>query len=120
MAVSVPPIPRGRAGEATPMAPQPADWDVRHVGFHDVLSALNPLQYLPGVGMIYPAVSGDEIHPALKIAVAGAASFLIGGPIGLVAAMIGAVAIEVAHGTPHDAAHWQEAASAYGRAARAA
>ena len=120
MAVSVTPITRGRAGEATPLAPQPADWDISHVGFHDVLSALNPLQYLPGVGMIYPELTGDYVHPALKIAVAGAASFLIGGPIGLVAAMIGAVVMEVAHSSPHDAAHWQEAAAAYGHAGRAA
>lgn len=68
------------AGPAGPGAwPQPAD-----VPAGKVLSALNPLQHLPVVGMIYRAATGDEIPPALKIA--GSAVF--GGPVGAFGSML--------------------------------
>src|ERR1700753_2158678 len=52
------------------------------VSFRDVLSALNPLQYLPVVGTIYRAVTGDQIPEALRRIGSVIASGLIGGPIG--------------------------------------
>ena len=58
------------------------------MSFDDVLHAMNPLQHVPGVGMIYRAATGDEIKPPLKILGAG----LLGGPLGVLgAALIGMV-----------------------------
>ena len=109
-------------GRTTPQGPPtvaPEGWDPSHVTFHDALSALNPLQYLPVVGTIYREATGDSVNPALRIAVAGAAGLLLG-PLGLVAAMIGAAADEIAHGgeTGGSAARWAAATQSY-RAARA-
>jgi len=61
-------------------APQPP---AAHLRFADVLSALNPLQYLPVVGTIYRAVTGDTIPEALRLGGSLLVSGLIGGPIGL-------------------------------------
>jgi len=47
--------------------------------FEEMVQGLNPLQHLPGVGMIYRAVSGEGLHPAMRAA--GAA--LLGGPLGM-------------------------------------
>jgi hypothetical protein len=55
-----------------------------HISFHDVLSALNPLQYLPVVGTIYRAVTGDQIPEAMRRIGSLAMSTLIGGPIGFI------------------------------------
>lgn len=51
--------------------------------FHSVLSALNPLQYLPVVGTIYRAVTGDEVAEPVRRVGSAVGSFLMGGPIGL-------------------------------------
>lgn len=51
--------------------------------FHDVLSALNPLQYLPVVGTIYRAVTGDVIPEAVRRVGSLIVSGLMGGPIGI-------------------------------------
>jgi hypothetical protein len=50
--------------------------------FDDMLQGLNPLHHVPGVGMIYRAVTGAEIHPAMRVLGAGIA----GGPLGMVLA----------------------------------
>lgn len=97
--------------------PAPADWDLSHVSFSDVLSVVNPLQYLPVVGTIYRAVTGDDVHPAFRIAVSGVAAMLFGGPIGLAATMLMAGVDEIVHGGPTtaDTAHRAMLASrAYG------
>jgi hypothetical protein len=52
--------------------------------FRDVLSALNPLQYLPVVGTIYRAITGDSVPEPMREAGSLVASGLIGGPIGLI------------------------------------
>jgi hypothetical protein len=57
------------------------------VSFSDVLSVLNPLQYIPIVGSIYRAVTGDTIPQAAQV-LGGA---LLGGPLGLVASAANAV-----------------------------
>ena len=54
--------------------PQPSG-----ITFKDVVHALNPLQHLPGVGMIYRAATGDEIPLPLKVMGAG----VLGGPAGM-------------------------------------
>ncbi len=53
------------------------------LSFRDVLSALNPLQYLPVVGTIYRAVTGDTIPENLRIAGSFVVSALTGGPLGI-------------------------------------
>ena len=66
--------------------------------FHALLSALNPLQYLPIVGTIYRAATGDVIPDPLRYAGSMLVSGLLGGPIGLVsniAVLIGEKAIGI-------------------------
>ena len=48
----------------------------------DVLRGLNPLQHLPGVGMIYRAATGETIPTTMRVAGAG----IIGGPLGIIGA----------------------------------
>jgi len=67
---------------AAPVAPA-AQPPSPHVRFIDVLSALNPLQYLPVVGTIYRAVTGDTIPEALRLGGSFLVSGLISGPIGI-------------------------------------
>lgn len=54
-----------------------------HLSFREVLSALNPLQYLPVIGTIYRAVTGDQIPEALRRIGSLVVSGLLGGPIGI-------------------------------------
>ncbi len=65
---------------AASSVPQP-----RHGGglFHELLSDLNPLQYIPVVGTIYRAVTGDQGNPTLRFAASLGTSFALGGPIGI-------------------------------------
>ena len=46
------------------------------------LSALNPLQYLPVLGTIYRAVTGDQISEPLRRIGSFIVSGLLGGPVG--------------------------------------
>jgi len=62
-------------------APEPAE---HHVTFRELLSALNPLQYLPVVGTIYRAITGDQIPEPVRRIGSLIASGLMGGPIGVV------------------------------------
>jgi hypothetical protein len=72
------------ASPAIPAASAPAaDAAGQGLSFHDVLSALNPLQYLPVVGTIYRAVTGDVIPEGLRRLGSMLVSGLMGGPIGL-------------------------------------
>ena len=69
------------AAPATPAAPpgKPAE-----TGFaHQLLSELNPLQYVPVIGTIYRAVTGDTIPEAARLTGSLIFSGLTGGPIGL-------------------------------------
>ena len=65
--------------EAEPPAPPE-----HHITFREVLSALNPLQYLPVVGTIYRAVTGDQIPDAVRRIGSLIVSGLLGGPVGVV------------------------------------
>jgi hypothetical protein len=56
--------------------------------FHDILSALNPLQYLPVIGTIYRAVTGDELDEPVRRVGSFVASGLLGGPVGLAANLV--------------------------------
>ena len=76
----------------------------RHGGsFHEVLSALNPLQYLPVVGTIYRAVTGDTIPEPVRRIGSMIVSGLLGGPIG-VAINVASLAAEKASGIDLDGA----------------
>eukprot|EP01037_Dinobryon_pediforme_P006684 gene6684-6754_t len=72
--------PTAPATQANPATPQDSKDDI---SFSDVLSALNPLQYLPVVGTIYRAVTGDHIPEPLRLMGSFVASGLMGGPLGL-------------------------------------
>lgn len=61
--------------------------------FHRLLSELNPLQYVPVVGTIYRAITGDTIPETARLAGSLVVSGLTGGPIGL-AINIGTTALE--------------------------
>ena len=52
------------------------------MSFRNVLSMLNPLQYLPVIGTIYRAVTGDEIPEAVRSVGSLIVSTVLGGPIG--------------------------------------
>ncbi len=51
--------------------------------FRDLLSDLNPLQYIPGVGAIYRAITGDEGNADLRFVASLGTSFALGGPVGV-------------------------------------
>ncbi len=110
-------------GRSTPQSPPtvaPADWDPSHIGFSDVLSALNPLQYLPVVGTIYREVTGDKVNPSLQMAVSAIVSIFLG-PVGLAGAMIGVAAGELwDHRAAMPAVRSADASDAYRRASRVA
>ncbi len=66
-----------------PPAP-PAPAAARPHGFFDnFLSELNPLQYVPVVGTIYRAITGDTISEEARFAGSLVVSGLTGGPIGI-------------------------------------
>ena len=54
-----------------------------NVTFRQILSELNPLQYLPVVGTIYRSVTGDTVPETARAIGSFLVSGLIGGPIGL-------------------------------------
>ena len=51
--------------------------------FHDLMSELNPLQYVPVIGTIYRAVTGDTIPETARFAGSLVVSGLMGGPVGI-------------------------------------
>lgn len=67
-----------------------------------LLSELNPLQYLPVVGTIYRAVTGDTIPETVREAGSLVVSGLTGGPVG-VAIGVGALLVEQALGIDPEA-----------------
>jgi hypothetical protein len=84
---------------AAPSAPAAAP---RPSSFHTLLSELNPLQYLPVIGTVYRAVTGDTIPDSARTIGSLVVSFLLGGPIG-VAMSVGAIAAETMTGIDPDA-----------------
>ncbi|HEY0183207.1 MAG TPA: hypothetical protein VGC09_10410 [Rhodopila sp.] len=83
-----------KSSEPAAAAPQPAA-EGHGFTFHDLLSVLNPLQYLPGVGTIYRAVTGDVIPEAVRNAGSLLFSGLLGGPIGLITSVASTIAQKV-------------------------
>ena len=60
------------------------------ITFDEVLQGLNPLHHLPGVGTAYRAMTGQDIHPVMRVLGAG----LLGGVAGMALAGV-ASAIEM-------------------------
>ena len=65
-----------------PPAPVPGS-EGSGLSFREILSDLNPLQYLPVVGTLYRAVTGDTISRPLREAGSLVVSGLMGGPVGI-------------------------------------
>ncbi len=57
------------------------------VSFSDVLSTLNPLQYIPVIGTIYRSITGDSAPEAAQVLMGA----LVGGPLGLIASAASAI-----------------------------
>ena len=74
-------------------APEKTPAPAHRSAFRQLLSELNPLQYLPVVGTIYRAITGDTIPETERFAGSLVVSGLTGGPAG-VAMNIGATALE--------------------------
>ncbi len=74
----------------------------RRSAFHEFLSELNPLQYMPVLGTLYRAVTGDTIPDSARFAGSLVVSGLTGGPIG-VAMNIGMTVIEKVTGIDPEA-----------------
>jgi hypothetical protein len=81
------------------VVPTPAE---QRSAFHQFLSELNPLQYIPVIGTIYRAVTGDTIPDTARFAGSLVVSGLTGGPIG-VAMTIGMTAVEKVTGIDPEA-----------------
>ena len=79
--------------QASASAPSSPAQAAHPSGFHQLLSELNPLQYLPVVGTLYRAVTGDTIPETARLAGSLVVSGLTGGPVG-VALNVGATALE--------------------------
>jgi hypothetical protein len=75
--------PRASLPQAPSQTVMAVPQNAHHATFHNLLSELNPLQYLPILGTIYRAVTGDTIPEAARTIGSFVVSGLIGGPIGL-------------------------------------
>jgi hypothetical protein len=76
--MSVPTATATATPATTALTPKP-----HPAAFRTVLSELNPLQYIPVVGALYRAVTGDTIPEPTREAGSLVVSFLTGGPIGV-------------------------------------
>ena len=93
-----------QSSAAQSSAPQPSA-ATQGVTFHEVLSELNPLQYIPVVGTIYRSITGDTIPEPVRMFGSMIVSGLLGGPVGL-ALSIAALSVEKATGfDPEVAGH---------------
>ncbi len=70
----------GPAASGTSPAPATAPGGM---SFRTLLSDLNPLQYIPGIGAIYRAITGDEGNADLRFVASLGTSFALGGPVGV-------------------------------------
>lgn len=78
------------AGPQQARAGQDHDTAAGDFTFDDFLDIINPLQHLPGISMVYRAMTGDEISPHARIIGGG----LYGGGTGFVTAIANAISEE--------------------------
>jgi hypothetical protein len=62
----------------------------------EMQNALNPLQYVPVVGMIYRQATGETIAPPVQILGSVATGAMFGGPIGVLGSVLMNVVLELA------------------------
>lgn len=86
-----------------PAAAAPAGIGVDAV-FRTRLADLNPLQYVPVVGMIYRAMTGEHLDPAWRLGGAVVTGALMGGPLGIVTSLLGVGLEDLFHQVIGDAA----------------
>jgi hypothetical protein len=92
-AAAIPEIPVSGA-RPEPQAPAPAA-EAEESTFETLLRGLNPLHHLPVVGMIYRAATGETVPMAERFAVSAVASAFLGGPLGILGAVVGMAAEEI-------------------------
>jgi hypothetical protein len=61
------------------------------VTFRDILHGLNPLQHLPVIGMIYRAITGDQLSEPWRLGGSMISGMITGGPIGMIASAFGSL-----------------------------
>ncbi len=83
------------AAPSAALVPQPVA--TSGVDFEFRLANLNPLQYLPIIGTIYRAITGEHIDPGWRIGGAVVTGALIGGPAGIVTSLLGVGFEELFH-----------------------
>ena len=59
-------------------------------------TGINPLHFVPVVGMIYRAITGETAPPPMQIAASAVSSAAFGGPMGLVGTLVLNAAMELA------------------------
>lgn len=85
--INIYPIQNNRfSGISTPGAAEHSLFTGSDFSFKDIFDVINPLQQLPIIGNLYRAVTGDTISTGSRLA----GGFLLGGPIGFMAAAINA------------------------------
>lgn len=62
------------------------------MSFGEFLSALNPLHHIPGVSWVYRKLTGETLQPVFRVL----GGLVTGGPIGAIAAAVGALVEELA------------------------
>ena len=67
---------------AAGLKPEVAAPAKHHFSFRDLLSDLNPLQYIPVIGTLFRAMTGEVIPEPIRDAGSLVVSTLIGGPVG--------------------------------------
>lgn len=69
--------------------------------FANIIDVVNPLQHIPVVSNIYRKMTGDDIHPVMRVAGGG----LFGGPLGMALSLVSVIFESYADGedTPQTA-----------------
>lgn len=66
-----------------------------HSGFRELLSELNPLQYLPVIGTVYRAITGDTIPEDARTVGSLVVGGLTGGPVGVAINLVAMLAEKI-------------------------
>jgi len=116
-AITVTPLrpPPGRANPAdggpplsdTDAVPMPATYS-----FEDLLTGLNPLHHLPVVGTIYRVATEESVPAPTRIATSMLSGALFGGPLGVLATVVGCFVEDlIQRGPDPRAPKWGEVAA---------
>jgi len=98
--------PAAAVSAETPAIPAPvAAASDEGISFETVLHSLNPLQYLPVVGTIYRAITGDILNEGVRAMGSMLVGGLLGGPIGVAISAGISLAEHATHIDPDVIAH---------------